>query len=209
MKTKLVKWLCIAGLIAAALLLLFFVAYRPWALNWGATAEEIHRAMPGDELVADPTFNATRAVTISGRPEDIWPWLAQIGYSRAGFYSYDRLDNDGVTSAERILPEYQDLTVGDTIPLSATVGAKVLDLQRPEYLLLVVRADSDSEVPHELWSWVWGLYELDDRRTRLVSRLRVHASFRTTLMLDAFEIVMMRKHLLGMKRRVEAHDRTR
>jgi hypothetical protein len=188
---------------------LFFVAYRPWALNWGATAEEIDRAMPGDELVADPTFSATRAVTISGRPEDIWPWLAQVGYSRAGFYSYDRLDNAGVPSAEQILPEYQDLTVGDTIPLSATVGAEVLDLRWPEYLLLVVRADSDSGDPHEPWTWVWGLYELDDRRTRLVSRLRVRASFRTTLMLDAVEIIMMRKHLLGIKRRVEANEGAR
>jgi len=206
LKPKLARWLGIAGLIVTALILLFFVVYRPWALNWGATADEIDRAMPGDELVADPTFNATRAVTITGRPEDIWPWIAQIGYSRAGFYSYDRLDNDGVPSAEQILPEYQDLTVGDTIPLSATVGAQVLDLHREEHLLLVVSADSESEGPPRLWTWVWVLYELDDRRTRLVSRLRVRASFRTTLMLDALEIMMMRKHLLGIKRRVEAHE---
>jgi hypothetical protein len=203
LKAKLTRWLRIASLILLALILLFFVAYRPWALNWGATAEEIRRAMPGDELVADPTFNATRAVTISGRPDDIWPWIVQIGYLRAGFYSYDRLDNDGVPSAERILPEYQDLAVGDTIPLSRTAGAKVLDLKRPEYLLLVVGDPEDSHAP---WTWVWGLYELDERRTRLVSRLRVRERLRTTLMLDAFEIIMMRKHLLGIKRRVAAHD---
>ena len=83
--------------------------YRPWALRWGSTDEEIARAMPGDELLTDPSFNATRAVTINATPEEIWPWLVQIGYRRAGFYSYDRLDNDGVPSADRILPEYQGL----------------------------------------------------------------------------------------------------
>jgi hypothetical protein len=53
--------------------------YRPWAINWGATAEEIAREMPGDTLVLDPTFNATRAVTIDASPSEIWPWLLQVG----------------------------------------------------------------------------------------------------------------------------------
>jgi hypothetical protein len=68
--------------------------YRPWSLNWGAADTEIGRAMPGDDLLPNPTFNATRAVTIKAKPNDIWPWLIQIGYRRAGFYSYDNLDNN-------------------------------------------------------------------------------------------------------------------
>lgn len=209
MSRAIVRRLLVAGFLVAALTLFFFVAYRPWSLNWGATQEETRRRMPGDELVVDPTFNATRAVTIDGSPDDIWPWLIQIGYLRAGFYSYDRLDNDGVPSAERILAEYQDLAVGDTIPLSATAGAEVLELRRPEHLLLVVEAHAEANGSRELWTWVWGLYRLDERRTRLVSRLRMRGGFWTTRMLDAVEIVMMRKHLLGIKRRVETHQHSR
>ena len=81
---------------------------RPWQLRWGATDEEVARAMPGDDVVKHPTFNATRAVTIQARPEQIWPWLVQIGVTpRAGWYSYDWLDNLGIPSAERIVPEWQ------------------------------------------------------------------------------------------------------
>ncbi len=183
-----------------ALALFFFLVYRPWQLNWGATEEEIVRSMAGDELVLGPTFNATRAVTIEARPEDIWPWLVQIGYRRAGFYSYDRLDNDGIPSADRILPEYKDLSVGDTIPLSRSGGAEVRVLEPNESLLLVVAEGGDEG---NVWTWAWGLYELDPNRTRLVTRLRIRGGWALTLALDAFEIVMMRKCLLGIKERAE------
>lgn len=200
MRKRLVRWLGISGGGLVCLIILFVAVYRPWALNWGSTQQEVRRSMPGDELVADPTFSATRAVTIAGRPEEIFPWLVQIGYGRAGFYSYDRLDNEGVPSAERLLPEYQNLTVGDTIPLSRTTGAEVKLLHPNEAMLLVVADHGDQT---KLWTWAWGLYELGPRRTRLVTRLRVRESLRNTLVLDAFEIIMMRKCLLGIKRRVE------
>lgn len=64
----------------------FLMLYRPWQLKWGATSEEVARSMPGDEVVNAPTFNATRAVTVAASPEAIWPWLAQIGFGRAGWY---------------------------------------------------------------------------------------------------------------------------
>ena len=91
---------------------------RPWQLRWGATDEEVARAMSGDDVVKQPTFNATRAVTIQARPEEIWPWLLQIGITRAGWYSYDWLDNLGKPSATRILPQFQHVEVGDVIPFS-------------------------------------------------------------------------------------------
>jgi hypothetical protein len=197
---QIVRAVSLLGVILLVLALFFIAVYRPWQLNWGALEEEIVRGMAGDELVRAPTFNATRAVTIEGSPEDIWPWIVQIGYRRAGFYSHDRLDNDGIPSADRILLEFQDLSVGDTIPLSRSAGAEVRVLQPNEFMLLVVADHGDEE---GLWTWAWGLYELGGERTRLVTRLRVRESFRTTLMLDAFEIIMMRKCLLGIKRRVE------
>src|SRR5690349_20929798 len=67
--------------------------YRPWHSRWGATDEEVVAAMPGDERIDRPTFNVTRAMTIHARPQEIWPWIVQIGFGRAGFYSYDLLDN--------------------------------------------------------------------------------------------------------------------
>ena len=75
---------------------------RPWQLRWGATDEEVARAMPGDDVVKHPTFDATRAVTIQARPEEIWPWLVQMGVKRAGWYSYDWLDNLGTPQCRAI-----------------------------------------------------------------------------------------------------------
>jgi hypothetical protein len=93
---------------------LYVKAWRPWQLRWGATDEELARALPGDELVTTPTFNATRAISIAAPPERVWPWLVQVGSRRAGWYSYDLLDNLGHhRSTRRIIPELQQLTPGD------------------------------------------------------------------------------------------------
>jgi hypothetical protein len=188
-------------LIAAALWFL----YRPWALTWGSTNEEVTRPMPGDEVLELPTFNATRAVTIEATPEEIWPWIIQIGYRRAGFYSYDVLDNDGIPSAERILPEYQTLTIGDLIPLSKTADVRVAELDPPRFMVLVFEVEGT-------WSdatWVWGLYPEDASHTRLVTRLRADArGVRSRIFLDLGEIIMMRKCMLGIKRRAERNQTT-
>jgi hypothetical protein len=81
-------------------------AYRrwiqPWQHRWGAADEEVRRRMPGDDLL--PEAASTRAIPIAAPPEQIWPWLVQLGYGRGGWYSYDWIDNDGQPSADRILP---------------------------------------------------------------------------------------------------------
>jgi hypothetical protein len=187
-KRIVIGFLALTGSVGAGLVILWITVYMPWALNWGATVQEIGRWMPGDEIVQRPTFNATRAVTIRARPEEIWPWIVQIGYRKAGFYSWDRLDNDGIPSAERILDEYQNIAVGDTIPLSKEAGARVVELDPNRFLLLVVETDHDAHGP---WTWGWGLYPQDDQHTRLVTRLRVQLdSSRSNLFLTTFEIVM-------------------
>jgi hypothetical protein len=180
-----------------AFVLLWFV-YRPWALNWGATDEEVSQLMPGDSIVPAPTFNATRSVTVHAAPSAIWPWIIQIGYRRAGFYSHDRLDNDGIPSSDTIMPMYQGLREGDAIPLTATVDAEVVVLEHERAMLLVIEHDAT-------WTWAWGLYPTGTGQTRLVTRLRVRApTIRSKLMMDFFEIIMMRKHMLGIKQRAES-----
>ena len=90
-------------------------------LEWGATAQEAARELPGDELLPDPDLVATRAITIAAPPAAVWPWLVQIGIGRAGAYSYDWLDRLfglDVRSTRRIVPELQDLRVGDVIPVA-------------------------------------------------------------------------------------------
>jgi hypothetical protein len=201
MRTNNIVRFSIVGFVSLGLVVpVVWFVYRPWALTWGSTVEEIARPMPGDEVLERPTFNATRAVTIDATPEEIWPWIVQIGYRRAGFYSYDALDNDGIPSAERILPEFQRLEVGDTIPLSASAEVRVTELEAPSSMVLVFEVEGT-------WSnatWVWGLYPEDASHTRLVTRLRANPTgVASRVFLDLGEIIMMRKCMLGIKRRAE------
>ena len=87
--------------------------YRHWHKRWGATDEEVHGPMPGDGIVPKASFNATRAITIDAPPGMVWPWIVQMGYRRAGFYTYAILDNAGYESADRILEQ-------TSLPRSAT-----------------------------------------------------------------------------------------
>jgi len=100
---------------------LYWFPIRRWMGRWGTTPSDLSRVMAGDGLIADPTYSGTMAVIVNARPEDIWPWLVQMGYQRGGLYSYDWLDRlfgflDRPSTA-RILPEFQHLAVGDEIPL--------------------------------------------------------------------------------------------
>ncbi|WP_280496903.1 hypothetical protein [Nocardia asiatica] len=93
---------------------------RERCLDWGADAAEVHRSMPGDELLPAPDIVATRAITIAAAPEQIWPWLAQIGPGRGGAYTYDWIENLlglDMHSAETILPRFRNLAVGDSFAL--------------------------------------------------------------------------------------------
>jgi hypothetical protein len=175
---------------------------RPWQLRWGATDEEVARAMPGDDVVKHPTFNATRAVTIQARPEEIWPWLVQIGITRAGWYSYDWLDNLGKPSAQRILPQFQHVAVGDVVPISpdGKQGMYVKDFEANQFTLWW---DQKGEA-----TWYWGLYPQDDSQTRLITRVRMHyhwlkPSILFSLLVEFTDIAMMRKCMLGIKQRAE------
>ena len=194
------------GIGLAALGAVLFGVYlrfiRPWQLRWGATDEEVARAMPGDDVMKHATFNATRAVTIQARPEEIWPWLVQIGVTRAGWYSYDWLDNLGHHSAEQIVPEWQHVAVGDLIPLSpdGKAGMRVKALEPNQCMLWW---DNKGDV-----TWYWGFYPQNDSQTRLITRVRsfyrwTKPSILFSLLVEFTDIVMMRKCMLGIKQRAE------
>jgi hypothetical protein len=196
--------------VAAAILgsVALFQLYRPWQLRWGSTGEELSRPMPGDEIVNRPMFDATRAVTINARPEDIWPWLVQIGFGRAGWYSYDLLDNFGRHSAERIVPALQHMEPGDLVPIGPgpSSGMWVKSFVQDRWILWWSKKNDQT-------TWAWALYQTPDGMTRLVARVRAPYSWRQPLslvwlpLLELADFPMMRKCLLGIKRRAETQRR--
>jgi hypothetical protein len=180
--------------------------FRPWQQSWGATADEVVRALPGDELVAEPTFNATRAITIAAEPERIWPWLLQVGVRRAGWYSYDFLDNLGRPSAREIIPELQQVAVGDVVPLSpdGKQGVHVLALDLPRSMMWGTLPDT---------TWLWVLEPHADGTTRLITRIRsryrwLSPTIAFSMLLEFADIWMLRKMLLNLRERAETLSRT-
>ena len=199
---------CLGMLVLFGLLLgTYWLAIRPGQLHWGATPAEVARDMPGDEVVQQPTFKATRAVTIRGTPEEIWPWLIQMGYGRAGFYGYDLLENlgspSGLRSADRIIPELQGLAVGDAFPIfpGATMQVQILD---PGRTWVLVGGPSFSNM-----AFTWTLDPLDAGHTRLIMRVQFLHQWNNLLQAgqiaftEFFDHLAIRKMLLGIKGRVE------
>ena len=192
-----------------ALIALVMVAYllwaRPYQLNWGATDQEVKQSMPGDQLDPTPEFFATRALTISGTPEEIWPWLLQMGYGRAGYYGYDILENlgspRGISSADRILPEFQQFKVGDEVPISSVAHMVFFAIEPHKYLIW-------TGTNHQ-GSFIWALDSVDESHTRLVSRIRwsFHWTEPRMLALDLFteftDHLAVREILQGVKGRAE------
>lgn len=203
---NIVSWLALILI----LVLFYFAWFREYQMNWGASAEDVNRYMAGDEYFENPKFNSTRAVEINATPEQIWPWIVQIGYSKGGFYGFDKLDNGGNPSAEIIIPECQNLQVGDSIASGEYKGQlfnflEVVELEPEKSMLWVF-----IETPWKGATWSWGLYRIDDEHTKLVSRLRqdyTFDSFKAIVawsFIDTIEILMMRTTLLGIKLRAES-----
>lgn len=153
-------------LLLAALAGAGYAGYRfvlaPWWRSWGVVPEELARPLPGDELVPDPGAVETRGISIAATPAEIWPWLLQMGYGRAGWYSYDWIDNDGRRSIDRIDPALQVLSVGDRIEMLPGFGPVVREIV-PEHHVLS-GGDNDT--------WCLLIQALPDGRSRLLSRWR-------------------------------------
>ena len=211
------------GGVATMLFILFTPFLNSRRNRWGATGDEIKRDLPGDDLVSNPKGSYIHAITISATAADIWPWLVQIGQGRGGFYSYELLENIigcKMCSADRIIPELQNLEVGDDIPMHPTMGSpyKVAAIETYRALVLQIRVDTQTgktfgdtdKVPdrYQNSSWVFFLDERDDGATRLISRSRNdwNQSLGNTLFYGIFggmSVAMDRKMLLGIKERVE------
>jgi hypothetical protein len=160
--------------------------------------------MPGDELVTGASFEATRAITIEAPPEAVWPWIVQMGYRRAGFYTYALLDNAGYESADVVLEEYQHPQIGDWMPMAGTVtettAFRFAAFETGRWLLW--------SKPDSTWSWT--LSTLPGDRTRLVTRLKQRYPWEspgmavfTLLLLEFGDFAMMRRMLPGIKVRAE------
>ena len=182
---------------------------RPWHLRWGATRDEVTRPMPLDEAIPVPNYFTTRAVTIDARPGQIWPWLVQMGeLPRAGFYSYDWIERAmgmSVVNSDRIVPELQELKVGDILDRSGNVVVRALEA--PRYIVL----GPPEGIPDGDATWCIALDPIGERQTRLISRVR--ARFGHTLraamlyaLIDPGQFLMERRWFLGVKERAEAME---
>lgn len=195
-----VRWV-----VAVAALPVAAAAYRHWHLRWGATDAEVRAPMAGDDLLLSSQFTCTRAIDIAAPPEQVWPWLAQVGVGRAGFYSYDLLDNRGRPSADYVMQRWQHPQVGE-------IAAPMVEpIQEGMYFRVHL-----AEEPHRLvWAkddstWSWQLTPTPDGGTRLVTRLRQRYDVRspellvTVPLLEIGDFPMMRRMLRGIRERAEA-----
>jgi hypothetical protein len=176
---------------------------RHWHMRWGATEAEVAGAMPGDDVVPRAQFNATRSISIDAAPKDVWPWIVQLGYRRAGFYTYDQVDNAGEPSADRIIEEYQDLKIGDEIPMwheshGLAIAYVVDSFEAPNWMLWVHRPH-EGERPDSTWSW--RLVTLPTGGTRLVTRMKQDYRWGTPR-LALFNVVLMEFGDFAMERRM-------
>ena len=177
--------------------------------TWGATPEEVAAAMPGDGLLPRAQYRCTRAITIAATPEEVWPWLVQVGYRRAGFYADDLLDDFARPSARVIVPELQDLHAGQWLAMvprpSERTAFRVDGFVAPEWLLW--------RTPNR--TFAWRLRPLPGGRTRLVTRLHTVYEWSrplvlfTVLLMEVGDYPMMRRMLRGIRDRAEAEHRRR
>jgi hypothetical protein len=184
-------------------------AGRKRLLRWGATKAEMAAVQPGDELIVDADVTATRAITIRRSPEVVWPWIAQLGQGRGGFYSYDKLENllgFDIHSAARVIPEWQQLKAGDEVRLAPTVGLKA-EIVEPGRALVLQGALPLAQAPPFDSTWAFILCEQPDGSTRLLSRERYgYKRWWAPLVVEptqAASFVMSRKMLLGIRDRAE------
>jgi hypothetical protein len=193
----------------------YFALVRPKVRGWGLDPHEAELPLPGDDLIADPSHVETRGITIHAPVSKVWPWLVQMGFGRAGWYSYDQMDAKAAT--ETVLAEFQTLNVGDVMPTHPGGGFLVKVVERERALVLYTDTDllrsqaerTESEsYPEIKASWAFYL-QPEDGSTRLIERFRAKTpgSGPATAVLGEIMgtgiVLMTRKQMLSIKERVE------
>ncbi len=221
----LVQVLLVLVVLAIVAAVTYVAVIRPWANRWGASQAEIGASMPYEEMVPHPKAVATRAITIHAAVEQVWPWFAQLGCDRAGWYSYDLLDNGGKKSADRILPEFQNIKVGD--PIGMIPGGKmsmpVSRLDPGRLMVLGGTIDTSTGKGGDIndpnlksyfaWTITIQLVPVDGNTTRLVIRNR--SDWNPTLMnnivngyvINLMSFIMEQRMMVGVKQRAEKLNR--
>jgi hypothetical protein len=215
----LLRWLArtVTGLV---LLVLLNACLRPWYMGWGATASELQRIYPGDQLAPDVLSVATRAITIKAPAVEVWPWIVQTGEDRAGFYSYTWLENlflADMHNAERINPQWQSRQVGDTVWLANKnryhgTARTVVAIYEPGHAMVLVSPPDYEKLVHSRppisGAWTFILEPEGDHASRLIMRSRGRSTgilkrASDYFIFDPAHFIMERGMLLGIKRRAE------
>ncbi|WP_155128326.1 SRPBCC family protein [[Actinomadura] parvosata] len=178
----------------------YLLAVRPWHLRWGADDREVHAEMPGDDLVRQPQYQATRAITVEAPAATVWAWLVRLGG-----YQPDAAPRPA-TSGHEEPPgrEQQDLKVGDVLASGSGGSGFVVEQIDPPHTLVLIMRGADATTTCSV-----ALRDLEDARTRLIFRVRIRAEpgVRGTTYLATMDIgdfLTVRRQLLTIKERAES-----
>jgi hypothetical protein len=204
-----------AGLVAWNLVATPFVGRT--RLRWGTRGTEATDPLPGDELVPHPKWTYTLGIDVAAPPEAVWPWIAQIGQRRGGFYSYQTLENMfgcRITNTTEILPEFQRPEVGGEIYLHPSAPPMRIEMVVPPHTLVLFGSPADVAAQKSWGISTWQFVIVPDAAggSRLLTRGRSDYSpgWATRLTFGRFPIepitfVMSRKMMLEVKRLAETN----
>lgn len=189
-----------------------------------ASEEEKSMTLPGDDVIPDFKGRVTFAINIRSNPQEIFPWIKQMGCRRGGWYSYDKLDNGGKPSAQEIIQKFQEVKIGDFLPARPNdppgTGFRVRGIKENEYLVLTTFSEfpsfepvKDNERPNRFWRTTWTFFlkkEARDR-TRLIVRNNIGfeprwISIVSNVIAKPLHFIMQKRQLNNLKNRIEKQD---
>jgi hypothetical protein len=195
-RTKGRAWRLAAGGSIAA----YVLFGRGKLLRSGAADEESRAALPGDDLIRHADLTATRAITVPGAADAVWPWIAQLGQGRGGFYSYDFLENlagCNIHSADLIVPEWQHVAVGDEVRLAPEVRLTVAAVEPGRTLVLRGGVPIGQTPPPYDFTWAFTLRDEPDGSTRLLVRERY--GYKRSWARPVVEVAELMSHVMTHK----------